>query len=156
MTYEQSTGITLALLVAVLGVGAYLGITAPNQPPLYPFSSWSLYHVVPGDMSEYVLLVHEAGEKRFEKPITLHSAYKQGLLKEYVSPTAYWKGVQRLGSGLETGDAAVVLAERQRIENNFSARPVRYEVTRVTYDVLEYWRSGAFRAFQNVGELHVE
>lgn len=144
--------ITVLLLAAVLGVGLLLGMYFPNQD-VYPFSSWSLYHVAPGTRVEFMVLVHPYEAQKFDPPISLEDANARGFLKEYNSPTAYWKGIQRLGAGLERNQQQEVAKERIRLEDNFRSKDVEYEILKISYDPLEYWKTKKFKIIKRMGRF---
>lgn len=120
------------------------GLLAATQPgfEVFPFFSWFLFPVVPGDDPRYELVVETLEGVPVTPPRDIQAL---GYIDD---PKAMdlWVTTQRLGRSLETGSATAALAVRRIVEGSFLCGDTRYAVEKVWFDPLERWETGAVRA----------
>ncbi len=133
-----------------LGVAyVVLGLLATMAPgfEVFPFFCWFLFPVTPNIETRYEIVVSEIGGRGLDAPTEYQS---MDLVEDPMAMDLYI-AVQALGRAVSSGDQEQVRRLRERIELNFIPAPNRYRLDRVTFDVLDRWRTGAVQNRQPMG-----
>ncbi len=110
----------------------------------YPFFSWFLFNRIP-QISEtaYNIRILEAGGTPLQPPVTFKDAAPFFSTVDN-SPAAYYQLIQELGQALAAHDTLEGHRVQKVLDQHFTA-PVLYEVLKVTYNPIEYWRSAQWQ-----------
>lgn len=127
-----------ALLAAVAGLGLY----AFGRHEIYPFSAWDMYSRTPSTLTDFRLLVHRVGDRRFEPPRYLHDV--PGLDAPTRSVTNA-NLLRKFGFAVVAGDPSAQ-SYRDIAEQAFGLRDADYELMKIVFNPIRYYRDGEFSA----------
>lgn len=128
----------IALLAAVAGLGLY----AFGRHEIYPFSAWDMYSRTPSTLTDFRLLVHRVGDRRFDPPRYLHDI--PGLNAPTRSVTNA-NLLRKFGFAVVADDPS---AEQYRAiaEQSFGLRDADYELMKIVFNPMRLYRNGEFVA----------
>jgi len=67
--------------------------------------------------------------------------------------TEYDYTIRVLGENIERGETEKVEQYRKTIEESFLSQPVVYEIVRIEFDTLKYWKTGQFTEGERIATL---
>jgi hypothetical protein len=129
---------------AVVGVGSALmpkRILPYGQ--VYPFFSFFLFPLTPNTVAKYAVRVLERNGQVLEPPRLLPEPESSN--RGHVRIVQLHRIVQQLGDAQKRGDRDRVSTLRHLLERNYLSEGTRYELTRLVYNPLERWKTGACR-----------
>ncbi len=124
-------------MLAEVTVG-YAGWFTPRRE-VFPFSSWSMFALVPNRLSEYDLLLHGTAGQPQEPPRSLNQS--RGLVHAPHSVVTH-QLVQQFGQAVEGNDPTLAEGIRRQVEEQFAVAHVRYDLIQVAYRPVPRWQSG--------------
>lgn len=146
--------IILISLISLYVAGAIYGSTT-IQGEKYPFFSWFVFSGVPPKSQEqYDARILEFKGKALNPPVFLKDARGLYLIDSVALPQ-YSYLVRLLGVSIAGDSPEDIARNRQALEKNFLARPVSYEIVKVRFDTLEYFREGKISEINSVAVFNV-
>ena len=124
-------------LLAQVVVG-YAGWLTPRHE-IFPFTSWLLFSLVPGKVTDYDLILH--GSSRWPQVPPRPFNQSGGLVSSGHSIVTY-QVIQQLGAAVTAGDTARIESLRHQIEEQFAVPSIRYDLVNLTYQPVARWKTG--------------
>jgi len=151
MSYNVLKFLIFSFLVVYFVVGKYT--ERLPEAEWYPFFSWTLFSKIPALNEEYAVRIHEYEGKIFDPPIFFSQT--QGVYSvSNTSITEYHFMIQLLGRSLKRNQEDEIIRRRQIFEANFLSHPVIYEVVKIKYDSIKYWKTGVMLGVESVAMLN--
>ena len=133
--YRRLRLVVVAALLVELVVG--LGGTLTPRKEIFPFASWFLFSLVPGQTSDYDLVLRAEGER----PLDPQPRFSQaGRLVTTPHSIVSYNLIQQLGHAVEHHDPEVGVL-RQQVEAQFTVPFIHYDLVKATYRPVERWES---------------
>ena len=134
-SYRHLRLVALAALLVELCVG--LGGTLTHRKEIFPFASWFLFSLVPGETSDYDLVLHGVGDRPLDPPLRFSQA---GWLIGTPHSIVTYNLIQQLGHAVEHGDPDLGILRRQ-VDGQFTVPLIHYDLVKTTYRPVERWES---------------
>ncbi len=135
---RQQQRLAAGFLAACVVIGLLGGLTKRRE--IFPLYSWFLFSLVPTHTVAFDVLIHAAGERTYEPPISYRLAVDS--VRNPHSIVSY-RAVQDLGRAVEAGDDDEATRLRRAFEVRFRGWPVRYDLVKVDSDnPLAHWKTG--------------
>ena len=133
--YRRLRLVAAAALLVELGVG--FGGTLTPRREIFPFASWFLFSLVPGQTSDYDLVLRAEGERPLDPPPRFSQA---GRLVATPHSIVAYNLIQQLGHAVEAHDPDVGIL-RQQVEAHFTVPFIHYDLVKATYRPVDRWES---------------
>lgn len=127
------------VLYFVLGAGLRVFV----RDDIYPIFSWNLFSYIPNDQYKFSLRVLSYGTdkytppKRFDEMATIFEKIHQ-------PPTEYVRDIDQMGYALQGKDTDKIARIKTRLDTMFYKTPATYEITKVRYNPVEFWRTRSY------------
>lgn len=157
MSYKYFRALLVALLVLYWGAGYYYSKSFAGER--YPFFSWFVFSRIPPRYeTEDSIRLLELNGARLSPPLLLKDAYRENYFAKGpgLSISQYRFLARSLGSAVGRKNEELVRRYRTEIENGLLGNTVVYEVVRVRYDTIEFWKSGAVQSVEPLATFTVE
>jgi len=124
-----------------------------SEGEAYPFFSWFVFTRVPPQfITGYALKIVEYEGKKLDPPVFFQDSH--GIyFKKILTMTEYDYTIRVLGENIERGETEKVEQYRKTIEESFLSQPVVYEIVRIEFDTLKYWKTGQFTEGERIATL---
>ena len=134
-SYRRLRLVAAAVLLAEFVVG--LGGALTPRAEIFPFASWFLFSLVPGQTSDYDLVLRAEGDRPLDpQPRFSHA----GRLVTTPHSIVTYQLIQQLGRAVEHRDPQIGIL-REQIEAQFTVPFVRYDLVKATYRPVDRWES---------------
>lgn len=148
MSYSDKKYAVIVVLALYFLVGAFVELKNGNGEA-YPVFSWRLFAVVQNTVHTFTLEIMQLGETTYDPPLKFsESKFLFDALSQ--SPTDYEQAIRNLGWALRGDDVEGIRTYRGKVERIFSTDRYRYSVVEVSYDSLDYWRTGEYDVVQTL------
>lgn len=137
--YIKHIAIGCVVLYFCFGTGLRMFV----REGIYPFFSWNLFSIIPNEQTIFTLRVLTLGDesytppRRFDELTELFKVLRQ-------SPTEYVPHINDLGFAIQGGRTDKIGRYKKIVERIFFKTPATYEIVKVTYDPIEFWRSRTY------------
>ncbi len=141
-----------AYVIGGLATNPYTIFGEQDGKEVYPVFSWFLFAKIPTPQSKYVLRLHSYGTEVYNPPLAFEET---SFLFRAIgqTPTRYLQEVSSFGREIEQGRNGEPY--RTNLEKIFM-KPARYEIVRIHYDSLEYWKTGLTKKEKVLGIFSTE
>ena len=133
--YRRLRLVAVAALLAELGVG--LGGALTPRREIFPFASWFLFSLVPGQTSDYDLVLRAVDARPLDPPPRFSQA---GRLVATPHSIVTYNLIQQLGHAVEHGEPGIDIL-RQQVDAQFTEPLIHYDLVKATYRPVERWES---------------
>jgi hypothetical protein len=140
---QYIAGATLAIYAAigVLPHSMALVTRKISYGEQYPFFSWFLFAKIPNPQSTLTMRMLSYGDTTYDPPLPFDkTSFIFRAVGQY--STQYLPVIRSFGGAIEKGEDTSLY--RKRLENIF-LKPARYQIVRIQYDPVDYWRSRAIK-----------
>ena len=129
--YRRLRLAAVAILLVELVVG--LGGTLTPRREIFPFASWFLFSLVPGQTSDYDLVLRAEGDRPLAPPPRFSQA---GRLVTTPHSIVSYNLIQQLGRAVEQGSSDLGVL-RGQVEAQFTVPRIHYDLVKATYRPVE-------------------
>lgn len=151
ISYRTTKYCIIALLIAYGAIGFWTRQMPKGE--YYPFFSWILFDRIPETpRTDYTIRITAVSGRDIEPPPLFKDA-RRFFSSINNSPPAYQFIIRDLGAAIEAGDTAHVDSERRRLEENFTERPLRYEILKIHYDPIAFWTDSRLIAAERLASF---
>lgn len=153
MSYVTHKILLISLISLYAAGGIYTGATPQGEA--YPFFSWFVFSGVPPKFQvKYDARFLEFGGKTLDPPVFFKAARGRHL-KDSVALPQYSYLVNLLAEAIAQNNSEDIARQRQTLEGNFISRPLVYEIIKVRFDTLEYFKTGRILEIERVAVFNV-
>ena len=147
MNYDRAKKLALIFLLSYLLIGMsneYIGEEVFNSgAEWYPVFSWDLFSSVPNEKTDYHMRIVRLGPTNYDPPLPFRET--SALFDSIgASPTEYTPLINKLGRAAEESDQTQIDFYSAKVRAIFGDRPYAYEILKVRYDPVEYWRASSY------------
>jgi len=140
MPYNALKIFLLSLFIVYFFAGFYVSKTIRGEKYLI-FPAFLFTQVPPQIGTEYTVRILEYGGKELDHPILFPDAYKLYFDNSIALPH-YNSVIRYIGINIWQGQSGEIGHYIEALERSFLSKPVVYEIVRVKFDTIEYWRTG--------------
>lgn len=147
--------LAFAFLALYFSVGVGARLLSTGEEDFYPFFSWFLFSHVPQRVgNDFAINILKINGEVVKTPIPFEHA--KNIYNTSRSLAEYNQYIRQLGNALKQNNMEEISRIRRWLENNFTAYNVTYEVSEITFDLIERFRSGKVIESKSLGQFNKE
>ncbi|MEK7627917.1 MAG: hypothetical protein AAB421_00655 [Patescibacteria group bacterium] len=153
MPYSIAKGVIFSFLAMYFVLGFMTSFAQKGE--VYPFFSWSLFSYTPNKGEAFTMEITAVGGKVQNPPIAFNET-RPLFEKISQSPTQYTPIIRDLGIALAHNKTSAIDLLSKKLSLLFPSGRFSYDILRIEYDPVEYWRSKTYTTHEVLGTFSGE